>query len=80
MRTVRKCTIRIFFKDQLFCLRISLFYSFFLSHFLLFHFYKKFLVFTECTLCIVFNFVQTEIQTLLKNALRRQKSRAHIAK
>ena len=51
-----------------------------LEEILLFHSYKKFLVFTECSLYIVFNFVQMEIQILLKNALRRQKSRAHIAK
>lgn len=31
-----------------------------LEEILLFHSYKKFLVFTECTLYIVFNFVQME--------------------
>ena len=47
-----------FFKNQLFCLRISLVYSFFYFIFLLFHSYKKFLVFTGCILYIVSNFVQ----------------------
>ena len=43
MRIVRKYTIRIFFKDQLFCLRISVFYSFFYLIFYHFISIKKFL-------------------------------------
>lgn len=57
MRTVRKCTIRIFLRISYFVCGFHNSNSFYIP---LFHSYKKFLVFTGCILYIVSNFVQME--------------------
>ena len=57
MRTVRKCTIRIFLRISNFVCGFHNSNSFYIP---LFHSYKKFLVFNGCILYIVSNFVQME--------------------
>ena len=58
MRIVQKCTIRIFLRISYFVCGFYYSILFFYLFFLLFHSYKKFLVFNGCILYIVSNFVQ----------------------
>ena len=55
MRTVWKCTIRIFLRISYFVCGFYNSNSFYIP---LFHSYKKFLVFNGCILYIVSNFIQ----------------------